>query len=473
MGGHAGERHTWSRARRWMAPRLRAGLRFVGGIRTGLERHPLVLPGLAFVALVTVDVLDSFGLDDAGERAWADVLDAVAGPLYGWRGRVGQAEVAVVLIDQRTLTEFGQEGLPLAYEAQARILQEIAARDPKAIFWDVQYLKARAGAERRMLFKSPGEKVSDPGVVALADTMAKIGKDRPLLLGPIARNNEILLPLVRLLGRPETRTPRLQPWIDGVHETSVEVDRIDVRRYCAEGNPSADFECKDTADAEPLSLLPSAAFGLYRAYCAKGGDCPEPIPDLGGRAISVQWGFGVSKWHAALLSNADRDRCGAGTPGRGALARYWWRGFTRAIREDEEDDRTIGRYCGYADAIHYADLDAGDNQGGTVGAHLKSKIVLIGFDLPSSSDRRSVPFYGDVAGVLTHAMALDNLIQLRGRPTVRPRQVILGLDQLDLIQYASAVGIFCLIRRTNSRFRALFTTRDTSENGSLARKSCR
>ncbi len=471
-------RNKWrlrkGRLKRW----VRAPLRVAGWIALLPERWPLaVLVGL-FAMTVLVDMFDSFGVDDVFDSAGSNLIDSILGPMYGrmpGQRRTGQEQIAVVLIDDRTLAENGQDGLPLSYDAQARLLRQVATFGPRAILFDVHYPRPRVARRSELLFSAMRGQAGapDPEVQNLAQTYQYISRNIPVFIGPIGRGpeNAALAPLAQLAEAGLSPTGQVRSYASGLHEVLLDVDNSDVRKYPApaeeadsEHEPTAPNETKreaETVQAPDQSM--AAAFQLYRAFCDTARDrkdeaCLSTIPDMSKRSMVVRWGFGVSSWYAQQLPQQVSERCRTG---------FWnfvLRGATRSIWTNRDDDRRIGEQCGYHDVVVLANINALDNSPTPkpLGEHLRGKIVLIGFDVPSSGDRRVVPFYGGVPGVLTHAMALDNLIQLQGM-FMTPEPLLLGLDELDVIQYLGAFSVIILFVVFNRHVRILLTRRDTIE----------
>lgn len=438
---------------RYLTPVRRRMSRWIGRAATWHQRRPLLIFTLSLAALFLVDLFDSFGLDEASERAWADIIDNIYGPAYGiWTARATRDKIAVVLIDQRTLSENGQDGLPLGYSAQAQVLRKVGEAAPSAIFWDVYYPRARAARSTVSRFGARlGNMVSatDPGVDDLARAMREVSADRPLFVGPIARDSPPIAPLRALLDNNASL-----PITRGVHEVGLDVDTTTSRRY------ESSIEVRKFPDGTPQRLS-SAAVALYAAYCAARpvGDCPSGRALPAGRSMLVQWGFGVSEWRAAQLDPDRQSVCGE-QDGLWRWLHYFGRGMFRQLYP-ARDDRRIGERCGYHDIVPAADLANYHVSGAKLADRLKGRIVLVGFDIATSSDRRIVPFYGEVPGVLIHAMALDNLIQKHGRPAMIPDSLWLGIDQLDVLQYLGTIIAVLTALILSGRVRRLFLVRET------------
>jgi hypothetical protein len=460
----AGE--TSNKRRKLLSPRMRSRLDRIGHWLTIGERSPLLLFALLLLLTIAIDLCDSFGIDDAADRTIIELVDGLRGPVYGAADghRQGQQSVAVVLINDDTLRANGLDGLPLPYDLQASVLADVAAAEPRAILYDVYFPRSRAMASVLARFGSRFgiQQQGDPKMEALAREMRRIGARIPLLIGLVDECDPFLAPLRNAV----TQTPG-DGRTHGIQEVSLTIDRWAPRRYDPFENPPrcADQEPPRPAQPQPGKFAPSpkpldtAAFGLYQAYCAtaRPGElsrlCPRGTLDGDPRPMALQWGFGVSEWQAERLPAALAARCG----GSSAVARlfgYFGRGLTRAWWQEGQDDRAFAARCGYHDAVMANDITPDARYAAELRAQLKGKIVLIGFDIPTSADRRPVPYYGEVPGVFVHAMALDNLIEWNGDPARMPGPAFGGIDQLDLIQYlglAASVLIFWIMRNNADR----------------------
>lgn len=443
-----------------LAPWVRSPFRVFGALLRIGERFPLPIMAILFTLAVAMDTLDSFGLDDVFERAVSNVTDTVLGPLYGrgpFQTRVGQDKIAVVLIDAAAIENEGQDGLPLSYAAQRRILERVAREKPRAIFFDVHYPRPRIALRRQHAWgawaaRDPQADREQHEFDALVDSYQTLARTIPIYLGPVAPTSDGKSWLrLGALARPELPGGAV-PGMNrtGLHQVSLEVDPFNAREYAAGRTMSG-------------LLLAPAAVGLYRAYCERAPAdahdlCRHALPDLARDAMIVRWGFGPSKWQRRFLPEDIEQRCHVG------FWRYLGYGLTRKLNEkwSKVDDRRLGEHCSYTDLILFSNIDVSDD-GIPLSAVLRDRLVLIGFDAPESGDRRTVPFYGDVPGVLTHAMALDNLVQWGGRPFLAPREVYLGLDQLGVVRYVSAIGILALFLLLERPLRSLFLSRETIE----------
>ncbi len=482
-------------------------LRIFGYVLNFFERHPLhVFFALLLLGFV-IDLLDSFGLDDVAANVLSNTIDAVSGPMYGslerkgWQVpklvRNGQQRIAIVLIDDRALAQYGEIGLPLSYATQREILEKVDSAGPKAIFWDLYYPKPRAAAAAFSNFAgkfgfvekpkdgATSAAYSDPQIVALARTMRKIGDVRPLLIGPVG-DDPLLAPLQEISpadppSSPSTSPPAKSPlsWATGVHQVFIKISDDGTRTYPMVGKtenfePNLQFDAaRDKSEKEridELPTLPSAAFGLYRAFC--GDKCSDPSRrvDADQDKMIIRWGFGVSREREELLPPALQARCGHSGRGISGVVSYIWHGFARGYYDrDFDTDQAFGLHCGYADTILLSELNnqikSKNAQGNKVFPKasdlLKDRIVLIGVDIGSSGDRRKVPFYGGVAGVAVHAMAIDNLIESHGRPILAPRKVFWGIDELGLLQYFAIMTVLCVSYASRSPMTHFFSARET------------
>ncbi|OYU14552.1 MAG: hypothetical protein CFE37_10085 [Alphaproteobacteria bacterium PA4] len=457
----------------WLRRVVRAVLRVVGWVVSLPERHKQKTFWLLFFFGVLINTLDSFGLGEANQRLTASAIDAARGPVYGLQERRGQDAIKVILIGQDALDELGATGLPITYAQQRELLRKIDALDPRLIVFDVFYPKAQTSAELAVFDDMAATAPSE--LQLLADEMQRIGRKRPLIIGPVGPD-ATLQPLRDILVKDDAATD----WTRGVHESALDVDPAAPREYVAK-----------IAGASGVPL-PTVAFAAYRSWCATSAvPCAQPTTNLGKNKMVVTWGYGVSKWRQRLVPPVCRKT------GYRAVGDYLWRGFTRGVsvstssetagstkavkpseRNEQSDagkqtEANYGERCGYSDSIYYNQLDVKlppiideDNKKELwpeidFAKQIRGKIVVIGFDLPNFGDRRVVPFYDNVPGVFMHAMALDNLIEFKGKPFRAPIALFYGLDELDMVQYISSLVFLVVVWALRNHSRQLLLRRDT------------
>ena len=212
---------------------------------------------------------------------------------------------------------------------------------------------------------------------------------------------------------------------------------------------------------------PSAAYLLYRAYCAgrsrNGGPVPPGcqidadsvlLPDdlraFDPPAIVVHWG---------KLSNPDSplDRlwqCAA-TATDTSFAAYLMRDAARGLGDEEHLE-----LCPYHPTIPFVAGEAWPSEVITTteaapsGAAktrsfplptpseaLSGKIVIIGTDIPGYLDRIESPVHGIYPGAFLHAMIVDNLL-VKGDDYFKPAETPVAWLPLSLNDYIEVLGVF-------------------------------
>ncbi|MBZ6380029.1 MULTISPECIES: CHASE2 domain-containing protein [Pacificimonas] len=441
---------------------------------------------IGFCLVFLVDLFDSFGIDQAGTRAFERMVVSVLGPLYAPDEREGEidplaadapgrSQIAVVLINHETFEDNGQEGPPLSYQAQAELLDRISAAEPRAIFWDIYYPRSRLDVRRVSAFAAlqqgeAGAPVASPGLQALTGSMKAAGQRAPLFIGPVSPDDRGLAPLRSVLTQPVFSC--LEPdfvlcrnvpaarakYRSGVHQVSLMVGTDEWNSYPLRlaplhetgRAPHDEGEDEREVAGEIRRVAPSAAVAMYWARCElaeQGGGPPCTARPLPHSAMRLRWGLGSSRWMTENQDEESLRHCPeSGNPVGQSLTQFG-KGITRAAwtaRTQGRGDRFVAFGCGYHDFVYADSLnDAGAN-GQPFHTRLKDRLVLVGFDL-DGIDRWQAPYYGEVPGVLIHAMALDNLLTNDRVTRVVPRTLFLGIDQLDLFKYLIALLTFVIL----------------------------
>jgi CHASE2 domain-containing sensor protein len=357
-------------------------------------------------AILLLQHLDPFGLTAASEQQSVSAYLGVVAPFY--RGAAQQA-ITVVLIDDGYLDRVGV-GWPLPYRMQGDLLRRVLLFEPRAVFIDLLYershgaLNANASAvdRARDFVDALGGYLNDIGptgipVMLAQSSRAAFGDHSPGGCGPIGQVNA---PDTDASLLPELDLPGFQRAYVGW-------------RGCGTSYPLL------------LSLptdLPTPAFALYRdAYCRSSQlsapdrqnceiarDRQRAKEDFSTPMI-VRWGSVPSNAHAALFAEGGQgcQRSKADTLGRLRLA---WDHMIASFAQSLSSSATRGARlpCPYIDTISASWL---------LGAHaeqletlLKGRMILIGADIAAIGDSAQSPVNGQVAAVVWHAMALDNLI---------------------------------------------------------------
>lgn len=356
---------------------------------------------LAAACVFAVDVLDSFGLDQAADEQAARIVGTVTAPFYGGEARVGQKALTVVLIDDASL-EFMNWPTPLPYEAQADIVAALASFEPAAIFLDLSYL-------------SPHGENPAQAVQVFRDRLLAQSEEGgpPIMIGEVGDN------------------PALAPLRD---IASVGV---------AWREPSwLNYPLQDEAGR------PMAAVALYDAWCARNAEqcAPDWSPPLDQR-LSLTWGFGGSAESAALNGRSANDECVLSDTSlaaqAGAALRRSFGSMARAFFYNPRRGDPSEARCIYSDTFNVATLLHGGDDA-ALERLVRGRVVLVGAAHRQSADLQFIPHVGVVPGVFIHAMAADNLIEQGPAFHRPPANVALALDLADVIEMLLSVGLYVM-----------------------------
>lgn len=373
------------------------------------------------VILITVAIaaVNPFGIRDAAEHASLDVYQRLAAPLYPGEG---QRLAAVVLIDDATLQRLGQT-FPPDFGVYARILDGLAAADAKAAFLDLNFIDRRGGGESLAAFRLSLGNL--PTFLAATEEASKADRCAEVTVVNLPDIADAVRSEPHPLVRDEGRRVRL--WQES--------------------------PCPSRADWPP-GLRPSAALELYRWHCrqqerCRGGlDDPDANPAAFGedRVLTIEWGSawprGAEAVHPAY----------AGLPGVcpedgvAAFARQVLRlGF---MADRKPADLLFARGCSYHPVIRAEWLLAPDESGADADAIarlLAGRVVLVGANYAGQNDVSASPVFGDVPGVMMHAMAFDNLV-VRGARHLGgwPEWGVGGLGLDDVIELLLVAGMALL-----------------------------
>lgn len=359
---------------------------------------------LAAACVLTVDVFDSFGLDQAADEQAALIVGTVAGPFYGDSPRRGQNAVTVVLIDDASIEHMNWP-TPLPYDQQADIISTIAQYNPAAIFMDFSYLRPHG----------------DDPAAALAQfrdrVMAQSADGGPRVMIGAVDDDEVLAPLRELTSVGVSWNE--QTWLN----------------YPLQND-----------DGQPM-----AASALYDAWCARhAGQCDanwSPTEATRNPAwLSLTWGVGGSPLSAAFNGRPADDECVLRDTNfltrLGLAARQSFGSLGREIFSHKADDAAEIR-CVYTDTLNAATLLTTDDEA-ALEALLTDRVVLVGASHRQSADLQVIPHIGVVPGVYVHAMATDNLIEWQQNYHRPPPDGLLALDFADIVEILLSLGLFAM-----------------------------
>lgn len=333
---------------------------------------------LFFAALgAALIAFDPFGVGNDTENAWQDVLYRLLAPLYDSTAR---DDILVVLVTEETTTHLYEEGYfranewPLTYADQGRLISDILAWKPRALFVDINFRIERS---------------TDDSFDTLARRLSRQTDDEPRIPILWARDNasDPLLPFQQKLNALGAFSINGWRGVDGyplavedLHTVAVDLYRL----ACAPESPLAGCATRwqDTFNIHdrPMSVI-------------WGNRVPTlPIPSL------------ISETRCTPMENSGWDLAWR-------AAQSLWLGLFRL------DNDHLLQSCPYH-AVIYADQLIALKRYGTpeqqaaFAERLQDRILMYATDLIGLHDVVQSPAHGELPGVMYHAMALDNLMTL-------------------------------------------------------------
>jgi CHASE2 domain-containing sensor protein len=321
----------------------------------------------AFAAIQII--LNPFGFSDLTQRYTQDISNLlITGPyLYPETGR---DQISVALVDDTSLTQTGM-AWPWSYGAQARALDALLAEHPRAVIVD-------------LLLVDPREDPTLPDLVEEIGRYKKAGV--PLYLtgatdtqpGQLPVRKEILGTGVRLV------------------DPTILMNQGVVRQYPITGQC---FGAQHAAGAN----CPSLALQVYKDLYPE-----RPLAPLNG-LMELVWGTHPNPINAKWMHVTDED----GVVHSCSLNQNI--GWAKRIYLAFFDPSAVRSQCPYEGVIPVDKLLRGDDDQ-DIASLAHNRIIFYGASLEGVQDKAFTPVNGSLAGVFTHAMALDNLITFEGRP---------------------------------------------------------
>jgi hypothetical protein len=411
---------------------------------------------------IVIEIANPFGMVEAVNERAADTLQLVAGSFRD--STPGQKAVTVVLIDRKYFDSVGRSGSGSVWPMPVNMLtmgviRRVLDAGPRALFVDVAF----PDAPREIADGSRNTRAE--ALDSLARGLADLDQGIPIFLGDdlspgpeldserdrcgidflptpsIASSRALAAPLVRQLFAD--RTAQGLEVVDASWPGSGSNYQLAPTLTGAGGN------CRTLLE-DRKGFVASPALALFAAYTR--GCTSKPVPSACGRAEVARLARAV---HPGRRPRVDPDGLrpfSLDDRARGELALRWRVALSPSMRDlyrtSRGSDRCVDQFyhsgwyalknyliamfgpvrsrlsdptrrrCVYIDSISAADL--GDSrrfrapEGGAAldvaGTFLKDRIVLLGVDLPQSSDRFRSPINGEVPGVYMHAVAAENLL---------------------------------------------------------------
>jgi len=344
-----------------------------------IRRHLMSKPGalLGLLLMLFVSVFNPFGLRDASDRnteTWLQRLFALDYP------QTAQDDVVVMLIDDQALLNQGL-GWPLAYDEYARLLRRLLSYQPKAVFVDILFSQRRTHSGGTQGLQRVLKSYEQRGVpLFLADYRDDDGRSWVL---PEIASQAILAP-VNWSGFGN-RYPLV----------------LQVRH---DGSP----------------FTPAAQ--LYRVGC---GNCTEEDYQT---PLLLRWGY----WSDPRMGRfVDLEGCGVRGERSGLSEglRLVLGDLFRAQQDGDSHDRP--QRCMYTRTL-YADQLSDPR----IAEVLRGRYVLLGAHLRGIPDLVTSPVQGQLPGVYSHAMALDNLLSYGSGYWRDAPELFAGVSLTDLLEIA-------------------------------------
>lgn len=376
-------------------------------------------------------VLDPLGLESATKQTSAGLFNALTAPFYGADNANTHRHVAVVEVNDASLERFGT-AFPLSYTRHIAILNQILDAHPAAVFVDF-----------RMMREQPGETL---------DSFA------PLL----ARAHSMNVPLLFARGEAGDKQPSLPPILkpDQVYSNGLE----------STGSYPL-VEEKDEATETSKAVNP--AWSLYETLCrnawtARCGDIQAENFD---RPMVIRWGLAPDPAQSLVSNQGDYWQSNCAIWREGPCTR-----LTAASRlalaylflHSRGSEKQFAFYPLVIGAEQLGHSSRNTLPGSpALAALLTDRAVFYGSDIRDQHDDSVVPLLGRVPGVVTHAMAFDNLVTYGARYFHEPPELAqigwLRLDKAELLE--ALIWLMCsiaLIMRPKSKPLGKYTGDDVA-----------
>jgi CHASE2 domain-containing sensor protein len=322
-----------------------------------------------FVFAAIQIILNPFGFSDLTQRYTQDISNLlITGPYF--YPETGRDRISVALVEDSTLADM-QMPWPWSYGAQARALGALLAYQPRAVIVDVLFVDPR----------------NDPTL--------------PELIDEIGRYKKAGVPLY-LVGATDTQTGQLpvrkEILATGVKlvDPTILINQGVVRQYPATGQC---YGAQRTAGAS----CPSLALQVYKDLYPD-----QPLAPLNG-LMEIVWGTHPNPFNAKWMRVTDDN---------GVVHSCSFNqdvGWAKRVYLAFFDPADVRSQCPYEGVIPVETL-LGENDDPDIAKLAHNRVVFYGASLEGVQDKAFTPVNGLIAGVFTHAMALDNLITFQGRP---------------------------------------------------------
>lgn len=340
--------------------------------------------------------MNPFGFSDLVQRYSQDVSNLlITGPYF--YGTEGRDNVSVAIVDEGTLHTL-KSPWPWKYGDHARVLDALLQYKPKAVVVDFLFVDSR-----------PDE--------TLKDLVDEIGRYRKAHV-PLYFEGGIDLPYGENPLRPElaaTGVPILDP--------AIPINAGVARQYNATGRC---FNQKPDADG----TCPSLALRVFRDVYGK----QYPLAHINDM-MELVWGTRTAPenhWMTRTGADGEQHSCFE----QMSLLRRWYLAFfnTSAVKTA----------CPYtAEFPVDALLMTPDDK--DVVKMATNRVIFYGGALQAAQDRTYTPVNELLPGVFVHAMAMDNLITLHGRPYQNAISFGNGPVDGNLVQIIAVIPVILIL----------------------------
>lgn len=358
--------------------------------------------------------LDPFGIGAATHLAAERMAVRMTAPFYFNE----RPAVTVVLIDDAYLDQAGRSW-PLSYADQGRLARTLLSYRPDALFLDILYRHPHGVGD------DPEDLLRD-----LRARRAVRGRPTPVFIAAFAppatgadESGECVSAQPAITAQEAAANP---PFIGVIPELAGS-DLLG-RAYIGWERCGNRYPLLIGGD----EAIPSPAFALYRAHCEapeasrySGCNLQKRFAERQGAAgtdrrfapMTVQWGAFPSAAQSGLYAAGvcQRPAPEQGAPSFGMRLGTMLRQAYRSLVGDVEQaaDPDIRLPCPAVDVIRASQIPEGFSE--QLRPFLENRMVLVGSYLDGLPDLYLSPVNGQVSGVVAHAAALDNLLNLDDR----------------------------------------------------------
>lgn len=370
---------------------------------------------------ILIAVANPFGMREASDAESQAMAMHLLAP---WVPADGRDDIVVVEISDKDLRHW-QTNWPLSYDQMGQLLYTLGASGAKAVFYDGVFTQQRASpAKVRMLaqFLEMGQLGGTPiylaGYPGRPDIPAS-SRDA------VAFKGGILAPLAEASAGLAVIT-----WSEKGENYPLVVE------------------------GEGGAWHPTPALLLYQSYCAqvKGGCQRRTLLDLASGGLPDM----VRTWPSSLPPTAPwqilHASCENVGKGGWEVAKYSLTSFVSAVFAPSGSG-PVRQPCLPYTILNGRDVWAPIGVDGAATVQdklpfLADKLVLVGTRMKGLPDWEESPVHGSVTGVMSHAMALGNLIDFGGAYLREAPDVVLGLGLDDIVE----LGLLLLIIGRIARF---------------------